>query len=134
MAIDPKRFEEMTAAYTAAWNSGDPAAVAEHYAPDRGITINRGEQQFGREAMLAMAGGFMASFPDLKLTRDFIRIAGDHGVFGWTLEGRHADTRNFVRASGWEEWDLDEECRILNSLGWFDAVDYERQVAGDPGV
>lgn len=130
MAVSLETYEEMTAAYTAAWNSGDPAAVADFYAPGKGITINRGENQFGREAMLAMAGGFMAAFPDLKLTRDFIRMAGDHAVYGWTLEGHHAETENFIRAKGWEEWELDDQCRITNSLGWFDAADYERQVAG----
>jgi len=30
-----------------------------------------------------------------------------------------------------EEWDLDDQCRVTNSLGWFDAVDYDRQVAGE---
>ena len=130
MAIDMRRLEELATAYTAAWNSGDPAAVANHYAPGKGITINRGENQFGREAMLAMAGGFMSEFPDLKLTCDFIRVAGDHAVYAWTLEGHHAETRNFVKVGGWEEWELDDQCRITNSLGWFDAADYERQLAG----
>ncbi len=68
MAINMRQLEEMAAAYTAAWNSGNPAAVADHYAPGKGITINCGENQFGRDAMLAMAGGFMVEFPDLKLT------------------------------------------------------------------
>ncbi len=130
MAVDIERFEEMTAAYTSAWNSGDPSAVADHFAPGRGITINRGENQFGREAMIAMASGFMAAFPDLKLTCDFCRLAGDHAVYGWTLEGHHAETGNRVKASGWEEWELNEECRITNSLGWFDAEDYVAQVSG----
>jgi uncharacterized protein (TIGR02246 family) len=133
MPVTPEQFETMVETYTAAWNSGDTAAVADHYAPGRGITINRGEQQFGREAMLAMAGGFMASFPDLKLSCDFFRLAGDRAVFGWTLEGHHAETKNFVRAGGWEEWELDDDCRITNSLGWFDAVDYDNQVAGRTG-
>ncbi len=131
MPLDATQFDKMTVAYTNAWNSGDPSAVANYYAPGKGITINRGEQQFGREAMLAMAGSFMASFPDLKLTRDFVRFAGDHGLFGWTLEGHHVETKNFVRTSGWEEWDLDQSGLIINSLGWFDAVDYDKQVSGD---
>lgn len=130
MGLDAAGFEKMTEAYTAAWNSGNPEAVADHYAPGKGITINRGENQFGRAAMIAMAGGFMASFPDLKLTRDFVRFAGDHAIYGWTLEGHHFETGNFVKASGWEEWELDEDCRVTNSLGWFDALDYARQVEG----
>lgn len=127
--VSAKAFAEMTAAYTAAWNSGDPAAVADHYASGKGITINRGDNQFGREAMIAMASGFMAEFPDLDLRCDFARLAGDHAVFGWTLRGRHSGTGNSVEVSGWEEWDLDDACMITNSLGWFDAVHYERQVA-----
>lgn len=121
----------MTAAYTAVWNSGDPAHVVDHYASGKGITINRGENQFGREAMLAMAGGFMPAVPGMVLTRDFIRVAGDQGVFGWTLEGTYAETGNRVKAGGLEECDLDEDCRIVNSLGWLDSVDYDRQVAGE---
>ncbi|WP_425046227.1 DUF1348 family protein [Primorskyibacter sp. S87] len=131
MSLDAATFDKMTEAYTAAWNSGNPEAVANHYAAGKGITINRGENQFGRAAMINMAGGFMASFPDLKLYRDFIRLAGDRAIFGWTLEGHHSETGNLVRASGWEEWELDENCMITNSLGWFDAVDYERQVSGN---
>jgi len=131
MATDLQQFEHMTAAYIAAWNSGDPAAVADHYAPGKGITINRGETQFGREAMLAMAGGFMSAFPGMTLSCDFARLAGDRAVFGWTLEGHHVETGNFVRVGGWEEWELDDQCRITNSLGWFDAADYESQVTGD---
>ena len=30
-------FEKMTASYTAAWNSGDASAVADHYASGKGI-------------------------------------------------------------------------------------------------
>ena len=130
MAVDPKQFEKMIETYVAAWNSGDPGAVADHYAPGKGITINRGAEQFGREAMLAMAGGFMADFPGMTLSCDFHRVAGDRAVFGWTLEGKHAGTGNFVKVSGWEEWELDDDCRVTNSLGWYDAADYERQVKG----
>lgn len=130
MPIDMRQLEEKAADYTAAWNSGDPAVVADHYAPGKGITINRGETQFGRDAMLAMAGGFMAEFPDLKLTCDFLRVAGNHAVYAWTLEGHHSGTGNFVKVGGWEEWELDDKCQVTNSLGWFDAEEYERQVSG----
>ena len=134
MGIEPARFAKMTKAYTDAWNSGDPEAVASFFAPGKGITINRGANQFGRPAMVAMAKGFMTSFADLKLTCDFFRVAADHAVYGWTLEGHHSETGNHVKASGWEEWELDDACRITNSLGWFDAADYDRQVAGENGA
>ena len=31
--------------------------------------------------------------------------------------------------SGWEEWDLNDDLKVTKSLGWYDAEDYERQVA-----
>jgi uncharacterized protein (TIGR02246 family) len=42
MAVDPEAVRTMAAAYTAAWNSGSPEAVASYYAPDGHIVINRG--------------------------------------------------------------------------------------------
>ena len=128
--ITPADFAEMARAYTAAWNSGDPARVVAHYTPEGGILINRGAEQFGREAMLAMAQGFMSSFPDLKLTCDLARLAGDHALYAWTLEGHHAETGNPVKVGGFEEWELTADCRVARSLGWFDAADYDAQVAG----
>ena len=34
MTVDPERVSTLAAAYTAAWNSGSPEAVASFYAPD----------------------------------------------------------------------------------------------------
>lgn len=77
-----------------------------------------------------MAAGFHAAFPDLKLTCDGIRSTGSHAVYLWTLEGHHAESKNFCKVSGWEEWDLDENMSVTRSLGWFDATDYQRQIDG----
>ena len=88
-------FDGMTKLLTAAWNSGDPKQVACFFAPGKGI-INRGEEQFGEKAMVAIEAGFMASFPDLNLTRDFFQLASDHGVFDWAIEGHQAETGNPV--------------------------------------
>ena len=38
-------------------------------------------------------------------------------------------TKNPLHIVGWEEWDIDAEWKIIASRGWFDAVDYARQVA-----
>ena len=122
--------EDKAIAYTAAWNSGNPAAVAAHFTPEAHIIINRGDPHAGRAALEAMAAGFHAAFPDLKLTCDGIRSTGSHAVYLWTLEGHHAETRNFCKVSGWEEWDLDESMNVTRSLGWFDATDYQRQIDG----
>lgn len=125
-----KAIEDMAKAYEAAWCSGDPTQVAAHFAADGFIQINRGDVLKGEAALREMAAGFYAAFPDLKVICDGLRTAGDHVVFLWTLEGHHAETKNFVRASGWEEWNLTPELKIESSLGWFDADDYQRQIDG----
>ncbi len=117
-------------AYTAAWNSGSAEAVASFYAPEGNIVINRGTPWEGRAAIAAMAAGFFADVPDLSLTCDGLRIAGDHAAYLWTFTGHHAQTRNPLRINGWEEWDLDATGKVTASRGWYDAADYARQVVG----
>ena len=113
--------------YTRAWNSGSSDAVAEFYAEDGGIVINRGEPWQGRAGVAAMAAGFFADVPDLHLVCDAMHLAGDHAVYQWTFTGTHSATGNPLRVSGWEEWDLDDRLKVKASRGWFDAADYARQ-------
>lgn len=120
----------ITTAYTAASNSGSAEAVASFYAPEGTIIINRGTPWEGRAGIAAMAAGFYTDVPDLSLTCDGLRIAGDHVAYLWTFTGHHAQTRNPLRIIGWEEWDLDSEGKVTASRGWYDAADYARQVAG----
>jgi uncharacterized protein (TIGR02246 family) len=127
MTIDPERARALAEAYTAAWNSGSPDAVASFFAPDGQIVINRGKPWIGREGVAAMAAGFFADVPDLTLACDEVRCAGDHVVYLWTFTGTHAGTKNPLRVAGWEEWDLDPDLQVVASRGWFDAADYERQ-------
>ena len=119
----------IAADYTAAWNSGSAEAVASFYAPEGTIVINRGTPWEGRAGIAAMASGFFADVPDLSLTCDGLRIAGDHVAYLWTFTGHHAKTRNPLRITGWEEWDLDAAGKVTASRGWYDAADYARQVA-----
>jgi len=127
MTVDPERVSTLAAAYTAAWNSGSPEAVASFYAPDGHIVINRGEPWVGREGIAEMASGFYADVPDLKLVCDDVRRAGNHVAYFWTFTGTHAGTKNPLRVVGWEEWDLDADLKVVASRGWYDAADYERQ-------
>ena len=130
MAHDPAKIAEMASAYTAAWNSGSPEAVAAFYAEDGVIVINRGAPWSGRAKVAEMAAGFLADVPDLSLACDAVRLAGDHVAFLWTFTGHHAGTKNPLKVVGWEEWDLGPDLKVTSSLGWFDAAEYERQVAG----
>ena len=129
MTIDLERARSVAAAYIAAWNSGSADSVASFYAQDGSIIINRGEPWAGRKRVAEMAAGFFADVPELKLTCDEVRCAGDHVAYFWTFTGTHVRTKNPLRIVGWEEWDLNADL-LVASRGWFDAVDYERQVNG----
>lgn len=126
MTIDPEAVRAMASAYTAAWNSGSPEAVASFYAPDGQIVINRGDPWVGRNGIGEMAAGFFADVPDLKLVCDDVRCAGNHVAYFWTFTGTHAATKNPLRVAGWEEWDLNPDMKVVASRGWYDAADYER--------
>jgi uncharacterized protein (TIGR02246 family) len=128
MAPSAATLQAFARAYAEAWSSGSPAAVARFFTADGQITVNRGAPSVGRAALEAMAAGFFAEFPGLIVRCDDVRGAGDHALFAWTLEGRHAESRNQVRIHGWEEWELAQPLAIRASLGWFDAAEYERQI------
>lgn len=123
MTIDQNRMKKVADAYTAAWNSGSADAVAEFYAPDGRIVINRGQPWEGRAGVAAMAAGFYADVPDLHLTCDGLRAADDHVVYLWTYMGTDVRTGQPVRVSGWEEWDVDEAFKVKSSRGWFPTAD-----------
>lgn len=127
MTLDPEAVRAMASAYTAAWNSGSPEAVASFYAPDGQSVINRGEPWVGRRSIGEMAAGFFADVPDLELVCDAVRCAGSHVVYFWTFTGTHATTRKPLRLAGWEEWDLGPDLKIAVSRGWYDATDYAQQ-------
>ena len=57
-----------------------------------------------------------------------IAIDGARAVYRWRLTGTHGGTGASVRISGHEEWTLDADGLIANSLGHFDAADYQRQL------
>lgn len=127
MAVDHETASTLAAAYTAAWNSGSSEAVVEFYSSDGQIVINRDTPWLRRRGIAEMAAGFFADVPDLKLVCDDVRCAGNHVAYLWTFTGTHAATKNPLRIVGWEEWDLDDDLKVVASQGWFDADDYARQ-------
>lgn len=130
MATKHDIMQLLATKYSSAWSSGDPAAVADFYAEDGQISINRGDAIVGRQAISEMAAGFHAEFPDLELRCDLMRTAGSHCLFVWTLEGHHVEIKNHVVVGGWEEWELNSDMKVQKSLGWFDAEAYQRQIDG----
>jgi len=106
MAIDHDKVTEFAEAYTAAWNSGSPEAVAEFPAQGGRIVIDHGEPWEGPTGVAEMAASFFAEFPDLTLVCDKVRSASDHVVYLWTFTGTHSGTKNPLRVVGWEESNL----------------------------
>ena len=122
---------EFARGYTAAWCSGDPRQVAEHYSRDGSLTINGGTPSVGRDAITEAARGFMDGFPDLRVELDDLKIDGDSPEYHWTLTGRNTGpggTGRLVRISGFEQWTMSNEGLIAASVGSFDAADWDRQV------
>ena len=99
MTIEPGKMKEIAVAYTAAWNSRSAEAVAEFYAKDGHIVINRGDPWEGRARVAEMAAGFFADVPDLTLVCDEVRCAGNHVVYLWTFTGTHSGTKS--RCASW---------------------------------
>jgi uncharacterized protein (TIGR02246 family) len=131
MASDLDRF---AVAYTAAWNSHEPEAVAEFYAADGALTINGGEPAIGREAVAGVARAFMEAFPDLALTFDGLERVGDRLRYHWTLVGTNTGpggTGNAVDFSGYEAWIMADDGLIQDSQGSYDDEDYQRQLRGE---
>jgi|SRR5215472_19109267 len=118
---------EIADAYTAAWNTGQPTAVAAFFALDGAIVINDGSPWQGRDGIAQMAAGFFADVPDLHLVCDGVRSSGNHAVYLWTFTGTHSSTGNALRVAGWEEWEFDAAGSVGFSRGWFDHKDYARQ-------
>jgi hypothetical protein len=95
------------------------------------LKINDGEAAVGREAIAAAAQAFMTDFPDLKVLMDGVGLEGERAIYHWTLEGHNpapGGSGAHVRISGHESWRIGEDGLIAESLGCFDAADYQRQV------
>lgn len=129
MTIEPEKMKAIAAAYTGAWNSGSAEAVAEFYANEGHIVINRGEPWEGRARVAEMAAGFFADVPDLSLVCDELRCAGNHVVYLWTFKARTPGQKKPLRIVGWEEWDVDADYKVKVSRGWYDADEYARQTS-----
>jgi len=130
--MTPDQLDDFATRYTAAWNAHDAEKAASFYAKDGTLTINGGEPASGRAAVAAVVQGFCDAFPDAVLTMDKVRGAGDKAVYLWTYEGTNTGpggTGNRVRFSGWEAWTFGFDGLVAQSLGNFDATDYERQLA-----
>jgi predicted ester cyclase len=120
-------------AYTAAWCSHDASRVAAFFEENGSLSVNEDAPAVGREAITAVAEGFMTVFPDLQVSMDDLLLEGDRATYHWTLTGTNTGpggTGRTVRISGYEIWQMGAEGLIDNSQGRFDSEDYRRQLEG----
>ena len=70
------------------------------------------------------------------VTMDDLKIGGRSScdaAFHWTLTGTNSGpdgTEKRVRIGGYELWKIDKDGLIAESKGYFDSVEYERQLSG----
>lgn len=132
--MDSTDLTEFATRYAAAWSSQDPATLASFYADNGSITVNDGEPSVGRDAVEETARAFMTGFPDMVVRLVELRQEGGHVVFHWHWTGTNTGpggTGNAVDIQGYEEWTLDSDGLILESLGHFDEAEYQRQLNAD---
>lgn len=131
--MDSAAIDDFAARYAAAWSSQDAASVSLFFEQTGSLTINGGVPSLGRSAIRDAAQSFMTAFPDLVVTFDGASADGDRTVFRWTLTGTNTGpggTGRAVRISGHERWRFGASGLIADSLGYFDAADYQRQING----
>ena len=127
------QLTEFATRYTAAWCSHQPERVAEFFAEEGSLTINRGVPAVGRAAIATAVQGFLTAFPDLVVTMDSLQTTGPTVRYHWTLTGTNTGpggTGRRVQISGYEEWTFGSDGRIAHSLGRFDEAAYRAQLQG----
>ena len=126
-------LREFAGRYTAAWCSHDPSRVARFFAPDGSLKVNDAPPAVGRPAIAGVAHGFMTAFPDLRVVMHDLVEEGSYAIYPWTLTGTNTGpggTGRAVRISGFEKWVLSPAGLIAESIGQYDAADYQRQLDG----
>ena len=129
--VTNSQIREFGERYTEAWNSNEPANVAAFYSEDGSLKVNEADAAVGREAITAVAEGFMTSFPDMVVYMDSIRTTATGFEYHWRFVGTNTGpggTGNAVDFTGWEEWTFGPDDLISQSLGNFDEDEYARQL------
>ena len=129
--MTPEELNAHATGYTEAWNSGDPAAVAMYFSENGSLKVNDAEPAVGRNAIANVAQGFMTAFPDMELQMRELEIAEDSIKFHWRYLGTNTGpggTGAAVDFSGFEEWTFGPDKLVVQSLGHFDADEYQAQL------
>ena len=127
----PSNIQSFAQAYAKAWCSDKPDRVARFFAPNGSLKVNDGVPAVGRAAIAQVVQGFMTAFPDALVSFDRLDRKGDRVHFHWTFTGTNTGpggTGKFVRFQGYEDWRFAADGLVGESLGHFDAAEYDRQL------
>jgi len=130
--MDSSMLNQFATRYTVAWCSQRAASVASFFGDQGSLKINDGAPAIGRVAITNSVQGFMTAFPDLVVKMDRLVVDGSQVEYHWTLTGTNTGpdgTGRSVRISGFEQWRFGSDGLIAESLGHFDAADYQRQLS-----
>ena len=129
--MDKEQLTDFGKKYSAAWCSQKPESVAAFFATNGSLKVNADSPAVGREAITKVAQGFMTAFPDMIVAMDSLVTKSNGTEFHWTLTGTNSGqggTGNKVKVSGFEVWQIGEDGLIQESIGSFDADEYNRQL------
>ncbi len=106
-AMSTTEMTDFATRYANAWSSQQPANVAAFFSTDGTLQVNDDAPAIGREAITAVARGFMTAFPDMVVSMDSLVNTPGGTEFHWTLTGTNSGpggTGNKVKVSGMEVW------------------------------
>ena len=129
-STDSERVQSLSQEYTIAWNSQIPSQVADFYADDAILVIN-GDTVRGRLSVVNFAKSFMRNFPDMNLTMDSLVYENPYYKYHWSFTGTYAGlygNGNKVIFQGVEKWTLNQEGKIMVSVGTYDEDDFRKQL------
>lgn len=129
--MDKDQLTDFGKKYSSAWCSQKPESVAAFFATNGSLKVNADTPAVGRDAITKVAQGFMTAFPDMIVAMDSLVTKPNGTEFHWTLTGTNSGpggTGNKVKVSGFELWHFDNDGLIKESIGSFDADEYNRQL------
>jgi hypothetical protein len=129
--MDKEKLTNFGKKYSEAWCSQKPESVAAFFLTTGSLKVNADSPAVGREAITKVAKGFMTAFPDMIVAMDSLVTKSNGIEFHWTLTGTNSGpggTGNRVKVSGFEVWTFGENELIQESIGSFDADEYNRQL------
>ncbi len=129
--MEKEQFADFGKKYSAAWCSQKPESVAAFFSATGSLKVNANSPAVGREAITKVVQGFMTAFPDMIVAMDSVVTNPNGTAFHWTLTGTNSGpegTGNKVKVSGFELWHFDKDGLIQESIGSFDADEYNRQL------